>query len=176
MENLKAYEMNEQFDKDNCRYYLNGCSTVLHSHHFISLYSQLADDAEDFQGVYHLKRAAEETFYEVLANYFKAHGIETLEKKVSVVEDYWLTVGMGKIKVESVGRHSVTMQMVSSHVDQGWTEKWGITDKPINFITQGFVSAAAALFLNRPSRSFSVREIASLACGEPVSILKAIAE
>jgi hypothetical protein len=176
MDNLKTFEIDQRYDKEHCRYYLNGFSTVMHSHHFISLYTQLADDAVDFQGVYHLKRAAEETFYEVMADYFNTHKIDTLAEKVSVVEDYWQTVGMGKIEVKSVGRYSVTMEMSSSHIDDGWMEKWGTTNKPINFISQGFASAVAALFLNRPPRSFSVREIESLACGDDVTRLKAIAE
>lgn len=176
MERGKQFEMNERFDSESCRHYLNDSSVVLHSHHYATLFTELADDAVDFQGVHHLKRAAEETFYEIIQDYFNQHGVQSMEDKAAIGCDYWRKIGMGQIAFKSVGKHSLTVEMIHSHVDQGWIEKCGKRPNPVNFITQGFVAAMAAHLLNKATRSFSVREIKSLVSGDNVSIFKAVAE
>lgn len=170
----RELEIVERFDPDTCRQYLNECCSVLHSHHYAALISQLAEDADDFDGIYHLRRAAEDTFHEVLTDYFHQHEVVALEDQVAFTEQYWETVGMGQIRFKCVEKYAVGAEMDFSHVDQGWLEKWGKRHKQINFITQGFVAAAAALFAGRPPGSFTVRESRSLVAGDEVSIFKAV--
>lgn len=174
MDRKRELEIVERFDPDVCRQYLNDCCSVLHSHHYAALLSQLADDAEDFDGIYHLQRAAEDTFHEVLAQHFDQHEVGTLEDRIAIAEQYWETVGMGQIRFKCVEKYAVSAEMEFSHVDQGWLEKWGKRDKQVNFITQGFVAAAASLFAGRPPGSFTVREIRSLVTGDEVSVFKAV--
>jgi hypothetical protein len=174
MDRKGEFEKVERFDPDTCRQYLNDCCTVLHSHHYSALISQLADDADDFDGIYHLRRAAEDTFHEVLAQYFDQHEVAALEDRVALAEQYWETVGMGQIRFKCVEKYAISAEMEFSHMDQGWLEKWGKRDKPVNFITQGFVAAAAALFAGRPPGSFTVSETKSLVTGAEVSIFKAV--
>lgn len=174
MDNRHQLEIVERFDPDACRQYLNDWCTVLHSHHFAALLSQLADDAEDFNGIHHLKRAAEDTFHEVLDHYFKQHEVSLIEDRVAVAEQYWETVGMGQIRFKCVEKYAVSAEMEFSHVDQGWLEKWGKRDKEVNFITQGFVAAAAALFSGKSPGSFTVIESRSLIAGDEVSVFKAV--
>lgn len=176
MEKKTRFEVNERFDPVACRHYLNDVCTVLHSHHYAALCTQLADDAEDFNGIRHLTRAAEDTFYELLKSYFIRHAADSLEAKIAIVEQYWETMGMGQIRFKSAGKYVVHAEMEYSHVDQGWSEKWGKRDKPVNFITQGFVAAAVSLLTDKPPRSFTVREVRSLICGDEVSVFKAILE
>lgn len=174
MDRRRRLETAERFDPDTCRQYLNECCTVLHSHHYAALLSQLADDAGDFDGIYHLRRAAEDAFHEVLDHYFREHEVGPLKDRVAIAEQYWETVGMGQIRFTCVEKYAVAAEMQFSHVDQGWLEKWGKRDKGINFITQGFVAAAAALFAGRPAGSFTIRETRSLVAGDEVSVFKAV--
>ncbi|MFH1985085.1 MAG: hypothetical protein ABIL58_24880 [Pseudomonadota bacterium] len=174
MDRKRRLEIVEKFDPDSCRQYLNECCTVLHSHHYAALISQLADDADDFDGIYHLRRAAEETFHEVLGHYFHRYGTGSLEERIAVTEQYWETVGMGQIRFKCVEKYAVCAEMEFSHVDQGWLEKWGRRDKQVNFITQGYVAAAAALFTGRLPGNFTVREERSLVAGHDVSVFKAV--
>ena len=58
-------------------------------------------------------------------------------------------------------------------VDEGWLKKWGSRDRPVNFITAGFVAAVSALVNKKPARSFSVKETAGLVCGDEVSAFEA---
>lgn len=168
------FDMEERFDEAEGRRYMGDCWTSIHSHHYMVLYTQLADDAVDFNGTYHLTKAAEETFFDVLSRRFKNQGVETLAEKVALAEHYWSSVGMGQLKFEGVGKYAVTAEMTESHLDRGWIEKFGKSRKPINFIAQGFMAAASALFLGRPASSFRVQETQSIASGQPRSFFRAV--
>lgn len=168
------FEMDERFDAEARRRYMGGRWTTIHSHHYAVLYTQLADDAVDFNGIYHLTRAAEDTFYEILGRVFENQGVEALEGKIQLMEGYWASVGMGNLRFQGVGKYAVTAEMTDSHVDRGWLEKLGKSHKPINFIAQGFMAAAAALLSGKPAKSFTVYETGSIASGQSKSFFRAV--
>jgi hypothetical protein len=174
VEKKTDFEIDHKFDPITNRHYMNGFCTVLHCHHYATLYTQLADDAEQFKGISLLKEASEDTFYEVLDDYYKKHGIETIDEKVSIAEQYWQAVGMGLIRFTGVGKYATTAVMEYSHLDEGWLKKWGSRDKPVNFFTCGFVAAVAALINGKKPRSFTVKEHKGLVCGDDVSSFKAV--
>lgn len=167
-------EIDHKFDRQRNRHYLNGFCTVLHCHHFATLYTQLADDAKDFDGERLLKNAAEDTFYEVLSGYFQSKGITAIEDKVTIAEQYWQTVGMGLIRFTVIGSYATVAEMDYSHIDEGWLKKWGSRDKPVNFISAGYIAAVAALLTDKPTRSYVVWETKGLVCGDEVSAFKAV--
>jgi hypothetical protein len=51
VEKKTEFEIDHKFDPIRNRHYMNGVCTVLHCHHYATLYTQLADDAEQFAGV-----------------------------------------------------------------------------------------------------------------------------
>jgi predicted hydrocarbon binding protein len=174
IEKCIEFEIDHHFDPGSSRHYMNGSCTVLHCHHYATLYTQLADDAKDFEGEKLLKEAAEDTFYEVLNDYFNKRNMTTLEERISIAEQYWKAVGMGLIRFTGIGKYAATAEMEYSHIDEGWLKKWGSRNKPVNFITAGFVAAAIALANNKPPRSFVVKEIQSLLQGDDKSAFEAI--
>ncbi|MBF0432508.1 MAG: hypothetical protein HQK83_14585 [Fibrobacteria bacterium] len=173
-QNTPKYEIEYHFDSEKKRHYMNGFCTVLHCHHYATLFTQLADVAVHFDGERLFKESAEDTFYEVLNDYFSKKSIVTLTDKISIAEQYWKTVGMGMIHFTGVGKVVVTAEMDYSHLDEGWLKKWGSREKPVNFITAGFVAAVAALANDKPPRTFGVRETKGLVCGDDVSAFKAV--
>lgn len=170
------FEIDHKFDAKTCRHYLNGICSVLHCHHYATLYTQLADDAKDFSGERLLKEAAEDTFYESLRSYYEQKGIEDLADRITVAEQYWQAVGMGLIRFQGVGKYELVAEMEYSHVDEGWLKKWGSRSEPVNFMTSGFVAAVACLLSGRPPRSFGVKETSSLVSGDAVSTFKAVSK
>jgi predicted hydrocarbon binding protein len=168
------FEIDHYFDPARKRHYLNGVNSVLHCHHFATLYTQLAMDATDFNGVEHLVAAAEDSFFEVLDSYFRGKGIERVPDRLEVAQQYWQTVGMGLIRFTGVGPMEVAAEMEYSHLDEGWLKKWGGHDKPVNYFTAGFVAAVASLVNNKPVRSFRVSEVQSLVCGDEKSRFLAV--
>ena len=124
-EQLVKWVSDHKFDRETCRHSSNGIDTVLHCHHYASLYCQLADDAEEFNGKELLQRASEMSFWEVLSKYFEEHDVSDLDDRIALVEEYWKTSGFGTLKLDHVGDLSAAAHMDHSHVDEGWIKKWG---------------------------------------------------
>jgi predicted hydrocarbon binding protein len=167
-------DINHQYDQRQNRHYINDICTVVHCHHYAVLCTQLADDAKDFEGERLMREAAEDTFYYLLKDYFEQKGLETLSQRISIAEQYWQALGMGLIRFKGVGKYAVTAVMEYSHIDDGWLRKWGGREKPVNFITAGYVAATASLFTGRPTKSFEVNEVQSLVRGDEISKFKAV--
>lgn len=168
-EQTLEWMIDHRFDPQRCRHTLNGVTSVLHCHHFASLYSQLAEDAAMVDGKALLRKAAELSFYPVLQAYFAEHGITRLEDRLALAGEYFKLIGLGAIKFDCVGSITVSVHMTHSHVDEGWVRKWGTRETPVNFIGQGFLAAAVAAAYDLPVGSYSVREPESIVAGAPVS-------
>ena len=81
IEKTTEFEIDHRFDPVANRHYLNGVCSVLLCHHYATLYTQLALDATDFEGVRHLVETSEDVFYDVLRQYFDDKGISEVEEK-----------------------------------------------------------------------------------------------
>ncbi len=162
------------FDPSTSRHYLNGQLSVLHCHHYSALYSQLAEDISFLDGRKLLSDVAGETFYKCLDEYYRGHGIQAFKDKVTIAEQYYAAIGLGSMKTIYVGPDSAEVELKHSHVDEGWIKKWGTHDKPINFITQGFIGAVVCLLNAKPLGSYEVLETQSIVCGEKVSRFKIV--
>jgi hypothetical protein len=162
------------FDPIKSRHYLNSVFSVFHCHHYSTLYTQLAEDAEFLDGKRILFDVAEENFYKVLNNYFDDNDIKSVEDKIIIAEQYWAFVGMGKLKIMGVGEACGLAEMTNSHVDEGWIKKWGKNKKPINHITRGFLAAVWSLLNDDLIKTFDVHEVQSIVTGAEKSIFQIV--
>ncbi len=160
---------NHVFDPERCRHFDNGMPSVLHCHHYASLYCQLADDAEQFNGRELLRRASELAFLPVLQKYFAEHQVDDCGERIALAEEYWRSIGFGSLKFDWVGELSSAAHMDHSHVDEGWVKKWQKRDKPVNFIGQGYLAAAMSAIYDLPAGSYRVYETESIVSGAPAS-------
>ncbi|MBF0107262.1 MAG: hypothetical protein HQM16_18280 [Deltaproteobacteria bacterium] len=167
------YQIAHTFDPKSGRHTVNGFHSVLHCHHYTVLTTQLAFDAKHFAGEKLLLETAENTFFNVLGDYFAKNNITNTTDMLSIAEDYWRTIGMGIIKFTNKG--ALTAEMDYSHIDEGWLKKCGGSDRPVNLFSAGLVSAVAALINNKTTGSFSVNETKSLAMGDDVSAFEVLA-
>lgn len=171
-EKTKEFEIKHVFDPVRSRHFINGKLSVLHCHHYATLYTQLADDVKWVDGPGILKCTAEDVFYEVLGKYFNDKCIEDIEDMVSVSEDYYKAVGLGRIKFISIGESLGKVELYNSHLDEGWIKKWGKRETPVNFIARGFIAAVFSLVNCKEARSYDVNEIESLVTGKEKSVFK----
>lgn len=161
--------LDKTFDNKTKRHYLNGFNIVFHCHHYSTLYTQLALDAKETEL---LADVAEESFSKLLETYFIEHDIESLEDKIEIGEQYFAAIGLGKMQVGFVGRNSAEIFLHSSHLDSGWIKKFGKSDKPVNFISAGFITALVSNILELPLKAFKAVENQSIAMGDEVSVFK----
>jgi len=155
-------ELEHRFDPKSSRHYLNGHLSVLHCHHYTTLYTQLALDAKETDL---LSGVAEETFYKLLKDYYNKHNIINLEDKIDIACQYYSAVGLGKMEVGFLGEDSGEVILSISHVDQGWIKKWGNYDAPVNYITCGYISGMFSAIFDRNIGVFKAFEVESIVMG-----------
>ena len=161
--------LDKKFDPKICRHYLNGQVSVLHCHHYSTLYTQLAVDAGETDL---LADVAEDTFYNLLTSYYKSHNIDNIEDRIDIAIQYYATVGLGKMQVNFLGDESGEVELLVSHLDKGWIKKWGNYDKPVNFITVGYIKGMFSAVFCKPTKTFKASEIKSIVMGDNSSIFK----
>ena len=171
-----SIEMIPEFEPRSCRHLVDGRTYVLHCHHYATLYTQLAEDCGMLDGKKLLAEVAEDTFYDVLEAYFRKHCLESVADRFAAAEQYYRTAGMGVLKVDSAGPDYGEVEVPSSHLDAGWIKKWGPSGKPVNHLTRGFIAALFAAAFDRPRRSYTVTETASIAAGAQASRFVVVAE
>lgn len=163
-----------RYDPWRARLTVNGATHVLHCHHYLSLYTQLAEDCGMLDGAKLLAEVAEDAFYSMLAGYFQDHRITILGDRIALAEQYYAFSGLGRMKITAAGPDSGVVELESSHVDAGWLKKWGARAKPVNHVTRGYVAATFAAVFELPSRTWRVGERESIVSGAERSIFIAI--
>jgi hypothetical protein len=162
-----TYIVDHKFDPATNRHYLNGNVSVLHCHHYTTLYTQLAIDAKETDL---LESVSEETFYTVLKDYYEEHKVSDIKEKIELACQYFAAVGIGKMEILFAGNFSGEVVLLRSHIDEGWIKKWGTYDKPVNYITAGFISALFDLLFDAPVGTYKVNERESIAMGAEKSV------
>lgn len=163
--NIKL-KVDKKFDFSRKRLYLNNEPIVLQCHHYTTLLTQLANDAAKFNGPKIMFSTSEETFYPILSKYFKENNVISYEDRASIVEQYYSYIGLGLMKLDI---KEFTTELLHSHLDEAWLKKWSVSEKPVNYITQGFIAAAFSAITDNNPETFNVQEIQSIACGAETS-------
>ena len=159
------------FDRKTKRHYLNGHVSVLHCHHYASLYTQLALDAKETEL---LADTSEESFYDILVEYFDQHYLTAIEARIDIACQYFAAVGFGKMRVNYLGEDSGEVELLASHVDSGWIKKWGKYDRPVNYLGAGYITAMFAAVLDEPRKTFKATEVQSIVMGAKTSIFNVV--
>jgi hypothetical protein len=168
-------ELEHEFDATSRRHYLNGVLSVLHCHHYSTLYTQLAEDCGMLDGRRLLFECAEDAFLEVLASYYRAKGIGKVADRIEIAQQYFAAMGLGSMSVIYAGPDAGLVHLTRSHVDEGWIKKWGKRAEPVNYIGRGYVAALFSAVFGRSARSYTVSEGKSIVSGEELSELGVVA-
>lgn len=159
------------FDEKTYRHYMNGFMSVLHCHHYLCLTTKLAKDFSDLGGIKILIETTEDTIRPLFDDYITKNNISSFNDKIKVGVGYYSLMGLGKMNVSGNEKGGI-VELIRSHVDQGWLKKWGKSDEHVNHFSCGYVAAMFSAATNKPARSFSVVEKNSIATGSETSILE----
>lgn len=167
--------LDHRFNPVTSRHTINGWCSVLHCHHFATLYTQLADDCGFMDAKKLLAEVAEDSFHEMLVSYFADHGLRTIPERIAIGEQYYGAIGLGRLEVTFAGGDSGEVTLHHSHIDEGWIKKWGKREAPVNFITCGYISALFAAVFDRAPRTFVTQELESIVAGAAKSRFQTVA-
>ncbi len=155
------------FDSDTYRHFINGHNAVMHCHHYMSLTTQLVEQFADAGGREILASCAEDSIRPLLDEYYEKNSITDLSTRLQVGSEFYSFLGLGKMAVRDLGNGAGEALLTRSHVDEGWVQKFGPSDRPINHFTCGFVAAVFAAAHSKPAQSIAVVEQESMATGAP---------
>lgn len=158
----------QRFDRRRMFQYVNDEPSVLHCHHYATLFTKVALDQREHGGPRLLAESSEEAFFLVLTKYFIKHGIRPVSERTSAAEELCGLVGLGSLKFD-IGAGGGSARMPHAHVDEGWLKKWGKSDEVVNFIGHGYLAAACSAIFEKPMRSYRVEETASIVKGDSES-------
>jgi hypothetical protein len=161
--------LNKVFDAKGSRHRIDNNTTVLHCHHYATLYTQLAMDCSLLDAKALLAECSEDAWYGFLDNYYKTNGIAALADRIAIGEQIYAAAGLGKLRVTCAGSDSGEVSLDHSHVDEGWIKKWGKCDKPVNLIGAGFIAGLFAAMFGKPTRSYVAIETQSIVSGASCS-------
>ncbi|HOI15749.1 MAG TPA: 4-vinyl reductase [Geobacteraceae bacterium] len=160
-----ALRLDFTMDAETNRQYLNGHPVVMHSHHYLALITKMAGELEDINGTGILRDVVEETMRAVFDDYIRKNGLTSAQDKCNVGREYFSVFGLGKMVITG-DEQGGEVRLVRSHLDEGWIMKWGNTDKPVNHFTCGYVAAMFGAAFDKPLKSYTVTEAASIAAGD----------
>jgi hypothetical protein len=160
-----ALRLDFTMDAETNRQYLNGHPVVMHSHHYLALITKMAGELEDIDGTGILRDVVEETMRAVFDDYIRKNGLTSAQDKCNVEREYFSVFGLGKMVITG-DEQGGEVRLVRSHLDEGWIMKWGNTDKPVNHFTCGYVAAMFGAAFDKPLKSYTVTEAASIAAGD----------
>lgn len=163
-----------RYDPRQGRHAINGEVHVLHCHHYLTLYTQLAEDCGMLDGRKLLVETAEDSFRPVLADCWRRQGAELAADRIALAEQYYALAGLGKLRVVAAGPDLGRAELDHSHLDAGWIKKWGSREQPVNHVTRGYLAALYAALNGTPPRSWRVSEVRSLVAGAGSSLFVAV--
>ena len=161
-------EFNQEFDPNHMFQYVNNEISVMHCHHYASLFTKLAIDMERIGGPDLLKDAMEESSFLTLKRLFLTQKVTSKAEKTALAEQYFGLSGLGQLEL-SVDSGGGSATMIHSHVDEGWIKKWKKESRPVNFIGQGYLAAAFSIINGRSIGSYTIDETQSIVTGADTS-------
>jgi predicted hydrocarbon binding protein len=170
---MSELKLQKRFDPKRKRHYLNDQLTVLHCHHYATLFTQLGLDAKDLvDGTSILKETTEDVFNEVLSVYYKNNNITDPSDRIDIARQMFSAVGMGKMEVVSSDENGGEIEMPVAYVDEGWIKKWGKYKEPVNYIGMGYLAGMFAAVFDKPTKTYKVSETQSRVMGADKSVFK----
>ena len=158
----------QTFDNERNLQYVNGEASVMHCHHYATIFTKLALDMSGLKGRQNLFDAMEETAYLTLQRYFIVESVKSIEEKIFIVERYYALSGLGQLHL-SVKENGGRVSMKHSHVDEGWIKKWGRHKTPVNLIGQGYLAGALSAVFRKPIGFYHIQETQSIVSGASTS-------
>ncbi|MCJ7525568.1 MAG: hypothetical protein MUP71_10170 [Candidatus Aminicenantes bacterium] len=168
---MAALKLAHRFDAERCRHFIGDQVSVLHCHHYATLFTQLAIDAQDLvDGTKILKEVTEDVVHGVLTKYYSENGISDPQERLEIGVQLYSFYGLGKMVLVSPGSGGGAVEMSTAHVDEGWIKKWGKGKAPVNFIGTGFIAGMFAAAFDKPVRTYQVDEKQSRVMGADKSV------
>lgn len=158
--------MDYPYDSEHNCLFIGGEAMIFHCHHYLCNLQRTILDAEYIDSRPFIIGSAADAVYNQLTNL--CEGLDTEQSK-KMAEDIYKTFGYGLIDLSGMDEKGVTLQTTKSIFSKAWKIKYGISKKPVDYYTTGFVAAAYAVIYDVPLAEVDAVQTTCLACGDSVN-------
>lgn len=165
--NKPLFDINHYpFDEEHNCLEIGGEAMIFHCHHYMMNLQRTILDAEYVQSELFLVGSAADSLYYQLFSLCDGLSVEASKK---MAEEIYKTFGNGLIDLSALSEEGGVVVSESSFVSMTWKLKYGMSKKPMDFYTTGFIAAAyAVIFKKHLSEVFS-QQLTCMACGDVVN-------
>ncbi len=155
------------FESDKNLLYMDNIPISLHCHHFNCGLINAIEAIDYFDAIEIYINEAAKCFYE----YFKKILIIdnkklSINKALMIAEDIYRFMGYGRIDLSKLITGYGTVISDSSYFVVGWFAIYGKRDKPVCYLTRGFIKAVIAVLFNKELSKINVTETQCMICGD----------
>ncbi len=154
---------NYKFDKEHNYLEIGGEAMIFHCHHYITNLQRTILDADYIDSRLFLIGSAADAVYNQLLNLCDGLSIE--DSKI-MAQDIYKTFGYGLIDLSSMDEGGVELKTKKSFFSKTWEMKFGISSKPVDYYTTGFLAAAYAVIYKKDLKSINAVQTTCMACGD----------
>ncbi|MEW6445225.1 MAG: hypothetical protein ACOZAQ_09050 [Pseudomonadota bacterium] len=155
-----------KFDEDHHCLVVAGEAMVFHCHHYINYLQRSIIDAEYVDSRPFLIGAAADAVYNQLKEL--CAGLDEDASK-RMAEQVYKAFGYGLIDLSSMTDEGVTLRTLKSFFSKTWTMKFGVSAKPVDYYTSGFLAAAFAAIYGYPLEAIHAEQTTCMACGDELN-------
>lgn len=162
MFNIKNYPYDM---KHNCLE-IGGEAMIFHCHHYLSYLQRSILDADYIDSRPIFIGSAADAVYLQLSNLCEGFSLSESKK---IIEQVYKTFGYGIIDIDGMNEGGGRINTFKSFYSKTWQLKFGLSSKPVDYYTTGFIAAAYAVLYKIPLSSINAKQTNCMACGDGVN-------
>ncbi|MEA1920330.1 MAG: hypothetical protein U9N52_10845 [Campylobacterota bacterium] len=158
------FDINDyKFDKEHNYLEIGGEAMIFHCHHYITNLQRTILDADYIDSSLFLIGSAADSIYYQLTNL--CEGLSVNESKI-MAQDIYKTFGYGLIDLSSMDENGIELKSTKSFFSKTWKMKFGVSKKPVDYYTSGFLAAAYAVIYKKELKDINAVQTTCIACAD----------
>lgn len=152
-------------DREEARVLVGEAATarahVLHCSYYNSylLRTVWLDAADLVDSVRLLIGAAAEQSYHALKDLFRSQSLVGIAERKAFAASFYAWQGFGTLDLGPIAADGGVTRSRHQHYAEAWKEHFGLSDRPVGLMTQGWLAGAAAAIYDLPQGAFSTHQL-----------------
>lgn len=149
------------FDEKHNYLEIGGEAMIFHCHHYLTNLQRTILDADYIDSSKFLIGSAADAIYNQLSNLCVGLSIEESKQ---MAQDIYKVFGYGLIDLSSMNDDGGVIETSKSFFSKSWYEKFGKSEKPVDYYTAGFLAAAYAVIYKKSLSDVKAIQTTCIAC------------
>lgn len=151
------------FDSEHNCLVVEGEAMVFHCHHYLTNLQRTILDAEYIDSRPFMIGSAADAAFNQLSRICAGRSTQEARQEIQLV---YKTFGYGLIDLSNLDADGGVVKTTKSFHSRAWKTKFGLSKKPVDYYTAGYLAAAFAVLFKRPLAEVFVEQTTCMACGD----------